>query len=404
MCGLCGYITHKDAKLTPKQLKQREGILKGLMLAMQERGTHSTGIGVIVPDKKEEKFCIYKRALSAKQLTETDDFDTVMKWKPRVVLAHTRFATIGAITDNNAHPFKEGTIMGTHNGHVTNWRSICDEEAEVDSQAIFQALNEAENDFKTALKRLDGAFAITWIDLRDTSKLYLVKQTNPLYLIKVNELQTYFWASTQLALESVIGTIFDMKDKSIWTPKYEHVYEFSDNLQITKTSVDFAPKIYSNYHGTGYYSGYKSSNQYDNVDFKKSEESKQDDSTYQTTDTDEEDDYNEAFEQGKLVENHDSVLAYYDKKDVQVIENALVEQCCYCGQDFDIASDSVFYWIETSRAAICMTCGDEEDLWDEALVFSFEALLDRMTELDYEEQLAGYKRLLPDGKGGVVSE
>ena len=47
------------------------------------------------------------------------------------MLGHTRFATEGAIVKSNAHPFRVGDVVGTHNGCVYNVKEM---ETQLDKQ------------------------------------------------------------------------------------------------------------------------------------------------------------------------------------------------------------------------------------------------------------------------------
>ncbi len=246
MCGLAGCITKKGIELTPKQKEVRNKIVRGLLIAMQERGHHSTGIAGVLPTKTD----IVKQDIEAQAFVDTPAFSQLLKKNPPIILGHTRWASSGAITQRNAHPFDYGNIIGCHNGHVSNSKEIFKEhevtDAEVDSEAIFYLLNEYKNDYKKALPELHGMFAITWIDLRYPNKVFLVRDGNPLFVIRVPELQTYFWASTEPALKAIVGTFFSLEEKNIWSPKPEEVYEFNTNFQIKKTAISF--KTYVSAH------------------------------------------------------------------------------------------------------------------------------------------------------------
>lgn len=242
MCGLTGCITKKDARLTPKQYRVRNQVLRGLFLAMEERGHHSTGVASV-----GVKTHIVKQDMEAKKFVDTEAYNKLLRKNSPIVLGHTRWASSGAITQRNAHPFDYGNIIGCHNGHVSNSKSIFEEnkvdDAEVDSEAIFYLLDKYNNDYEKAFEELHGVFAVTWIDLRFPNKVFLVRDGNPLFIMLVPELQTYFWASTEAALKSIIGTFFSLDKKTIWDIKPEEVYEFNTNFQVRKRPVSFKSYI-----------------------------------------------------------------------------------------------------------------------------------------------------------------
>lgn len=82
---------------------------------------------------------------------------------------HTRGASVGAVTQKNAHPFvveHDGRrVIGIHNGGVRNWEELnrrYDRHCEVDSEHIFHHLAERKN-----LRELYGAGTIIWYDIYD---------------------------------------------------------------------------------------------------------------------------------------------------------------------------------------------------------------------------------------------
>src|SRR5258708_6361257 len=110
MCGLAGYLSTK--KLTKAQADKRKNIYRGLLISMQTRGSHSTGVagfnsGVID---------IYKKKIPAEEFVKTKGYKKILNNNSPILIGHTRYATSGAISDRNAHPFEIGDIVGTHNG------------------------------------------------------------------------------------------------------------------------------------------------------------------------------------------------------------------------------------------------------------------------------------------------
>ena len=232
MCGIAGYITKKEKRLTPNQKQSRDFIFRGLLLAMQERGTNSTGVAGVHGKKLE----IYKKAISAEEFIRQPEFNTLLKKNNRIMLGHTRLATVGEKTDGNSHPFKIGNITGVHNGRVAEYQRVY-KDAKVDSEAIFYELDRNNNDVKETFKKLRGAFAITWLDERNLDKLYFMVSGNPMFLIKVPEIDTYFWASTYGALQAVVGSHYTLKKKPFWQPKTDTVYQMNNDLLVNRTEV-----------------------------------------------------------------------------------------------------------------------------------------------------------------------
>lgn len=79
---------------------------------------------------------------------------------------HTRMASVGAVSDRNAHPFHfeaDNIITGVHNGHISNYWALKQkynrQDAEVDSEHIFMNLAE-----KKPVADLAGSGAIVWYE------------------------------------------------------------------------------------------------------------------------------------------------------------------------------------------------------------------------------------------------
>jgi hypothetical protein len=146
------------------------------------------------------------------------------------------------------YAFQFGDIVGAHNGHVSNWLQV-NRELDVDSEAIFYLLDKNKNDYKKSFKELYGSFAITWFDIKQPNKINIVVDGNPLHLVYIQELKTYFYASEEYPLQGVVGSHFDLPKQKVWKPESSKVYTISTNHQITKNDVQFSKTYpYSNEH------------------------------------------------------------------------------------------------------------------------------------------------------------
>lgn len=91
-------------------------------------------------------------------------------------LAHTRFATKGDKTIQNAHPFTFGPITGAHNGVVWNHDELnkkYNRNFEVDSMHLFAHLNEYKK-----FSKVEGYGSITWYNDQFKNRIYLCRLLN----------------------------------------------------------------------------------------------------------------------------------------------------------------------------------------------------------------------------------
>lgn len=110
----------------------------------------------------------------------------------RVLIGHTRQATVGAVTNQNAHPFldKERKIVWAHNGSIYNHATFGT--YDVDSQALIHGI--VKKDFSD----FTGPIALVWIE---NKKLHAFRKGNPLHRGTRNG--TVYLASTEDMLAQI---------------------------------------------------------------------------------------------------------------------------------------------------------------------------------------------------------
>src|SRR3990170_3054098 len=104
MCGIVGYIGSREtAKVLMDGLKR-----------LEYRGYDSAGIAVFHKGKIEIRRKVGKLA-KLEEIIEKEAFDG------KVGIGHTRWATHGRPSDENAHPHKAGNVTVVHNGIIENY-------------------------------------------------------------------------------------------------------------------------------------------------------------------------------------------------------------------------------------------------------------------------------------------
>ena len=178
MCGIVGYIGKK--KRTLKEL------IKGLY-NLEYRGYDSSGIAYVI----DNKLIINKAVGKIKTLEDT----LTTNHETDILIGHTRWATHGKPTMENAHPHKVGKITIVHNGIIENYLDlkkelqkegyvfISDTDTEI-AAGLIDYLYQKNNDIITALKlfkeKAIGSYAICLINEDEFDNLYVIKNGSPL--------------------------------------------------------------------------------------------------------------------------------------------------------------------------------------------------------------------------------
>jgi glucosamine--fructose-6-phosphate aminotransferase (isomerizing) len=191
MSGIIGYIGNK--RVVPV-------LLEGLQ-RLQYRGYDSAGIAVIQGQNLE-----VRRATG-----KLHNLEEVVRLNPvdgTYGVGHTRWATHGAPTEENAHPHRDchGTVVVVHNGIIENYLELKKGLAaeghkfvtEVDTEVIAHLVekylegsagaaggsnsNNLEEAVRAAVRQLQGVFALAIISTRDPNKIIAVRQGPPVVI------------------------------------------------------------------------------------------------------------------------------------------------------------------------------------------------------------------------------
>jgi glucosamine--fructose-6-phosphate aminotransferase (isomerizing) len=201
MCGIVGYVGPK--KVVPV-------IVEGLR-RLEYRGYDSAGIAVGSPSATTLSVCRAPGKLS--------NLEEVLREHPldgTFGIGHTRWATHGRPTEENAHPHRDctGRIVVVHNGIVENYldlkqeltaqghKFVTETDTEIIAHLIEQTQKEAEAAgqpipleaaVRRAVKRLTGAFALGVLSSAEPDKI-IAARFGPPVVIGVGEGE-YFVAS-----------------------------------------------------------------------------------------------------------------------------------------------------------------------------------------------------------------
>src|SRR5450755_3311694 len=101
MCGIVGYAGAREAT----------AVLVSGLRRLEYRGYDSAGVAIISSGKTQILRCRGKLAALERLLAEKTPSGTLG-------IGHTRWATHGRPSDENAHPHKSGSVSVVHNGIV----------------------------------------------------------------------------------------------------------------------------------------------------------------------------------------------------------------------------------------------------------------------------------------------
>ena len=213
MCGIVGCIGHT----TKAEMKAFEELLFVDTL----RGEDSTGI---VSVNFHKKASYYKKAWPASDFLTTNKAQSLIT-AGQALIGHNRWATKGAVTHHNAHPFQHGTVTGVHNGTLRKQSLLPDyKDFEVDSDNVFHSINKIG--VEETVQNLDGAYALVWYDDKEEKVHVIRNRERTLFYTYTTGSKQLFFASEEWMLSGILGRNRIQHGK-ILPFKEEHLYTFS---------------------------------------------------------------------------------------------------------------------------------------------------------------------------------
>ncbi|WP_439538950.1 glutamine--fructose-6-phosphate transaminase (isomerizing) [Sphingomonas sp.] len=227
MCGIVGILGNDDVA---------DRLLDGLK-RLEYRGYDSAGIATIVDGGIARRRASGKLVNLGKVLAEDPLPGTVG-------IAHTRWATHGGPTTNNAHPHATGEVALVHNGIIENFKPLREEllargrvfESETDTEIVAHLVSEQVEAgldpvaaVKAVLPRLHGAFALAILFRSHPDMLIGARLGSPL-VVGYGEGETYL-GSDALALAPLTQRISYLEegDWVVLTRDGTQVYDVENN-------------------------------------------------------------------------------------------------------------------------------------------------------------------------------
>jgi glucosamine--fructose-6-phosphate aminotransferase (isomerizing) len=213
MCGIVGYIGPK--KVVPVII---EGLRK-----LEYRGYDSAGVAVVNGSGKVE---VRRAPGKLRNLEEAIEKSAI---EGTYGIGHTRWATHGRPTEENAHPHRDctGEIVVVHNGIIENYLELkqrlqrqghkfaTETDTEIVAHLVEEKLNGAplEEAVRLSLKELRGIYALVFLSAKDPQKIVAARMGPP-SVIGIGDGE-YFVASDIPALLEHTRNIFFLGDGDI---------------------------------------------------------------------------------------------------------------------------------------------------------------------------------------------
>jgi len=243
MCGIVGYIGSRNAK---------DVIIDGLK-RLEYRGYDSSGIAVLSDGKMRVVRSVGKIS-SLESLIEKEEINGT------IGIGHTRWATHGKPTENNAHPHIVNGVAVVHNGIIENYAILKDlliksghtfsseTDTEVISHLIYGEMSQGKELFDAvlgAVGAIEGSYAIAVLSEREKDYFVVAKNFSPL-IIGIGEGEN-FVASDIPALLPYTRRIITLQEYEIAKIYRDHieVYDIRDRKSLNPEIkiVDMSPVV-----------------------------------------------------------------------------------------------------------------------------------------------------------------
>lgn len=232
MCGIIGYIGKKNNAI--------DVVIDGLK-HLEYRGYDSAGIAYLTNEN----------IVIEREVGRINNLEKILKKdNSNIGIGHTRWATHGKPTKENAHPHKVGNITLVHNGIIDNFMELksvlmsegytfkSDTDTEV-AAAYIDSLYKENNDMIKSLSicvnKFIGSYAFGIINELETNVLYALRKDSPL-IIGVGENENFI-ASDVPSILKYTNKYIDIENDEIVKITKDEVTVYDKNCNIINKEI-----------------------------------------------------------------------------------------------------------------------------------------------------------------------
>lgn len=215
MCGIVGGVAERN--VVP--------ILVEGLKRLEYRGYDSSGVAVLDDQGQIRR----QRALGKIKSLEARINEAEHKLAGHIGIAHTRWATHGVPSENNAHPHVcNNQVAVVHNGIIENYQKLkqkqlelgyrftSETDTEVVAHCVAEQLKHQPNLLKavqTAIQKFEGAYALGVMSITEPNRLIAARKGSPLVIgVGIGE---YFIASDVSALLPVTQNVIFLEEGDV---------------------------------------------------------------------------------------------------------------------------------------------------------------------------------------------
>lgn len=180
MCGIVGYVGKNEA----------QGFLLSGLKRLEYRGYDSAGIVTVAEDGEATLIRAKGKIVNLEEKLAKNKRDD------KIGIGHTRWATHGEPSEENAHPHQAGNIYLVHNGIIENYKELKkalkehEFKSETDSEVLAALINSFYKDGKyplinavvQALKLVQGTYGIAVVSRKNPEEVVVARSGSPLVI------------------------------------------------------------------------------------------------------------------------------------------------------------------------------------------------------------------------------